>query len=707
MNSRILSVILLGLSFLSLNAQSQTMLWPIAGKTAGENILSQPQNYIGEELNFYELFIGAEPGTFIICPADGVIISLGAVYCTSLTYSLAAREQETLSLKENVLAARQADNLQYTGAMSIRLADGNKLHMQGFLSDRRFKTGQKLAKGDTLGVVDYSYKAFREPSLMVSISNRESRPTDPMTPFGLKTTFKEPEAFTRDNPLPAEKIREDLTILEDAYCELYPSLEDRMGETAFRAFMDSVKTSVTEPMDVPLYFRILLRKVLHQLPDSHVSLFPDPIQTTPPVKWAPCDFMLFCDDTLRVLLTTPYWKQHEGKVVTSVNGMPAADYAKQAYELMNTYDYGVQSTREEDCVTLTSYWMLMHPDASKGTVHALEFADGSSVRIPFDQQPRFMATDSYRHLANWHNVNRMESDDDVFQTRMLNDSTAYLGIKTFEMLSGQVDEVRSFLGSLKTPNLIIDVRNNAGGHNDVLMNLLSCLATEPMERQKGGYAKVNKQGKFASLAHSMNYTADSDIFPDFEPGEGGFYLKDTIETCSVVMPDSVVHYGGKVYVLTNGSSFSAATLFPAVLVRNRRGVSVGRETGTGYHYMTALKFADIMLPNSLQTIRIPLVKLVFDETVCERLPEGRGLLPDYPVPLTYNEVMCGTDGATDVILDYALSLIAQGKYLSAENPFAAFDKEASQRNLNPIFLIGLLAISLLALAVALLARRKR
>jgi hypothetical protein len=118
--------------------------------------------------------------------------------------------------------------------------------------------------------------------------------------------------------------------------------------------------------------------------------------------------------------------------------------------------------------------------------------------------------------------------------------------------------------------------------------------------------------------------------------------------------------------------------------------------------MTALKFADIRLPNSLQTIRIPLVQLVFDTIVCDRLPKGRGLLPDYPVPLTYNEIYGGQDGNTDIILQYTLSLIADNKYLTPEDPFEELDKEQSKNSLAKPFLIasaGVLAVILAALAL--------
>lgn len=50
--------------------------------------------------------------------------------------------------------------------------------------------------------------------------------------------------------------------------------------------------------------------------------------------------------------------------------------------------------------------------------------------------------------------------------------------------------------------------------------------------------------------------------------------------------------------------------------------------------MTALKFARLFLPHSHIEYQLPLVKAVTATNVSARFPYGRGLLPDYEVPLT-------------------------------------------------------------------------
>ena len=696
--------------FLPLHAQAQPLKWPMAGKSAGENILCQPQGYIGTEQNFGSLFVGGDKGDAVICPADGIIVNAGLSYFVRLDYVVGSNLDAGSCFDEAIPDADlgQGIDTKYAGGtVEIRIPDGRRISLHGLTGDRRFKTGQKIAAGDTLGFLAYSYKGFRTPSLMIDISTPQGKVSDPMEPFGLKSTFVEPTSLTRENPMPAEKIREDLDVLKEAVCELYPSLEDKIPEAEFRAFVDSLKASVAGPMDPGDDFRYLLRQVLKKIPDSHVSLQQDPIPDKREYL-SPGVFLSYCDDTLRVLLaSSPQYEKYIGKVVTSVNGEPAASYAARAVAAIDGYDGRVESMVREESVMLGRYGAMINWSLG-ATAFDLEFADGTTATVPFSLKNRYPATDTYRRIYFWRMTNMRRSEAEApYEMRELNDSTAYLGVKEFVMLDTQVDEIRRFLGSCTKPNLIVDVRNNPGGDVEVLSRLLACLADGPMDRQKGGYEQVTRPGPYASFKYSLNRPEEDNPFPEFVEEGGRWISRDTLNTCSVIRPDPDFHYGGKVYVLTNAYSISAATLFPAVLVRNRRGVAVGRETGTTYHSMTALKFVDIGLPNTRQAVTLPLVKEVFDETVCERLPEGRGLLPDYPLPLTFNEVTRGADGQTDVLLEYALSLIADGKYLSAEDPFAEFDKAPAPAGNSRRLLFALGAAILLVIAALLLGKKRK
>ena len=52
------------------NAEAQEYLWPIKDAKAGSGILYGPQDYIGDEHNFSNLFIEAPLGSVVVAPAD-------------------------------------------------------------------------------------------------------------------------------------------------------------------------------------------------------------------------------------------------------------------------------------------------------------------------------------------------------------------------------------------------------------------------------------------------------------------------------------------------------------------------------------------------------------------------------------------------------------------------------------------------------------
>lgn len=153
------------------------------------------------------------------------------------------------------------------------------------------------------------------------------------------------------------------------------------------------------------------------------------------------------------------------------------------------------------------------------------------------------------------------------------------------------------------------------------------------------------------------------MFNEFRQVEGknGLYLYDKDES---VEKDSVRHdvYRGRIYVLINGGSASASTTFAGIMKRNKRGYIVGRETKTAYHYMNAVKFADIQLANSLFKCHIPMVRLVQDEFVSNEFPYGRGVIPHLTIPVSYEELTANNQ----LIYTKTLSLIENDVYLENE-----------------------------------------
>ena len=659
-------------------------LWPIKGTDAGSNIISRPQHYVDNELNFDDLFIAADEGVEVISPSDGTIVSFGINYLhnlsTSTSYSVESTFDEAI-LEVTAEADLSKINPKYlSGQVGIRLSDGRKIYISGLRGTMRFKTGMKINKGDLLGTASYAYKAFDEPHICLSVSTAKGTPDDPMTPFGLETSFVAPGEIITPEILTPEQAQEDFNILMDAYVELFPSFYDIVTPEQFEEFKKTSLAKLQSDISYKDFWNVIWSTTSAELAhDSHLSLLT-------PNPWQPVDGMEYksnlhlgaIGDSLFVTQALKGAEHFLGKKVDSLDNESASDVIRRIKGMTTGYDAGVRS--KIDRLNLVAWNRIYHNRLTEPRTTRVRFSDGTEYVDIWQKSGRggkyipalSYEVDYYKRMLQSYSRN--------WDFKELDDSTVLLTVNTFTLNDVEVDDIVSKIGeNVQKENMIIDLRLNPGGHVSAMNRLLSVFI-DTTSVSLNQYAMVNSNASYESFKYSLNY--DQSIAP--------FLLRIILRTD---LTDSLIHYPGKVYILTSDQSCSAATVFASVLVRNHRAVTIGRETGTAYHYVTAMKFADIQLPNSKIQVHIPLVKEVFDDVVNERVPYGRGLLPDYEVPVTYEEFFTAEN---DIILEKTMELIAEGKYLG-ENPFevkgdAMPDKPSGRKSLYIYLLLGILAV---------------
>lgn len=702
---RILTI--LAVFAISLPSYAQ-LLWPVKGTDAGSNIISRPQHYVDGELNFDEIFIAADEGAEVVSPSDGTVVSFWISYLhslnTSTSYSVESTFDEAI-LEVTAEADLSKINPQYlSGQVGIRLSDGRKIYISGLRGNVRFKTGMKIKKGDLLGTAHYAYKAFEEPHIGLSICTAKGTPDDPMTPFGLETTFVAPGEIVIPDVLTPEQAQEDFNILMDAYVELYPSFDDIVTQEQFEEFKKTSLAKLQSDISYKDFWNVIWSSTSTELAhDSHLSLLT-------PNPWEPVDanrhksnlHLGAIGDSLFVTQALEGGRHLLGKQVDSLDNESASDVIRRIEGMTTGYDAGVRS--KIDRLGLTAWNRIYHNRLTEPCTTRVKFSDGTEY-VDVWHRPghggKYSPALSYE-LDYYKRMFKSYSSNWDFKD--LNDSTVLLTVNTFTLNDVEVDDIVSKIGeNVQKENMIIDLRLNPGGHVSSLNRLLSVFI-DTTAVSLNQYAMVNSNASYESFKYSLNYDQSIVPFEEFKQIEGkkGFYA-DSEYPVNDIVPDSLVHYPGKVYILTSDQSCSAATVFASVLVRNHRAVTVGRETGTAYHYMTASKFADIQLPNSKIQVHIPLVKEVFDDVVNERVPYGRGLLPDYEVPVTYEEFFTAEN---DIILEKAIELIAEGKYLG-ENPFEVKEDmsecAAKGKSLYMYLLLGILAVG----GVVWVARKRK
>ena len=664
----------------------ESYLWPVEGKKAGEDILYKPQSYIGQELNANNLIIAAPLNTNILAPVDGTIVSFNYIRESALDYNIMYRETPTDYRQDSLYFAEAGENdVQFINLeVGIQTADKSMVYILGLRPSTLFKTGQKVQRGEVIGTAGYYYKKIKEPCICVSISKNKIV-ADPMLPFGLKTTFQELN-LERKTIFTQEEAVEDYNIFVEALKEGFPGLYDYVSEAEFGWFTDEKRESFGETVSAS-ELETALNTTISLIRDSHTALM-NPVPNDNP-RFSTIDFGIQ-GDSLVVVRTSLADTKYYSKRILTVNGISCDSMKALVQPYHHLFDGFVESYAEFDNLCQLGLWYCFYIQPESKYDLLIEFADGETKLFKggsYKTQKCFPRKPSWQ---NWYLTNQLKP----INFRMISDTTAYLGIRDFELTQVEVEQIREHIAQMvsdSVTNLIIDLRNNGGGNEEVMAEIYSFIAQQPYRQEI--YRKVNKRGDFDFFRYSSNHAEGQEMFPDFElaPDGNGFLLDLSDEW---LQPDSVVNYKGRVYLLANERSFSAAAVFAGWVKKQNRGVIVGRETGSTYHQMKAVKFEDLMLPNSKYIIHFPLIQTVMDTVVNERFPYGRGVLPDYEVKLVLDEL----SSPNDTILDYTLQLICDGRYIYFVDPETPYVEEKNS-SYWWIWVVAGVAVVLIVVAV--------
>lgn len=243
------------------------------------------------------------------------------------------------------------------------------------------------------------------------------------------------------------------------------------------------------------------------------------------------------------------------------------------------------------------------------------------------------------------NLKPKVSDDLTWKFRFLDSNTALMTLPTFAVWESKQDwkgflkESFEELNSRPGSKLIIDVRGNEGGADEVNLVLGQWLASEkislPATRSYVKFQKVSPDLRPYLATWDESFY---DFSKEIEKEEHGLYLlRQNLLNPRSVGPNAAA-FKGPVALLVDSSCSSATYYLARILQSSGRAKIVGRETGGSQKGMTGGRIMFLTLPNTKIEFDIPLV--VTRPT--SPLPD-QGVMPDMLVNREPADLKSGRD----------------------------------------------------------------
>ena len=524
----------------------------------------------------------------------------------------------------------------------ISLQIGNKnLLITGLHVEHIAKGGIKIPKGTILGSVEYAFHAIEQPHIEIAISGRDP---DPMTPFGLKSTFK-PATPTKPKPvLSRAEAESDYRRLASSIREIYPSLTDLMSLEEYDAFVEQQIQSIPDSISLT-DFAQMMKRYNEKIHDSHLN-----INCPTPGKTAPKGYQLllsplyfgWMEGKCYVIMTTEPYKSYFGREIVKIDGKPAGEVCSLTKHNSNLYDAQVQSVHDYYPAfwAASDYANYCGPQ-KPGSKIALDFADGEHLEAELIKKWNEYIPEHGRLWNRMRYTNIATLKDKRIRRITPNDSVWVIALSRFELNEVETDTLIGYIHEAEAKHithLIFDIRDNPGGHAHLLNKVTKALMGRMVDKPHYSYEMAND---YLFQSPIDNYIAGDTLFSWMHPVEskkGIYALPKEFEADESQAPDiDALGYNGNLYILIDSRSASASAYLAGCIKRNKRGLLFGRETMSAYHAETCVKFASIHLPNSQFTARIPMIRHVIDDTVDDRLPAGRGVIPDFNYPMSFEE----------------------------------------------------------------------
>lgn len=465
-------------------------------------------------------------------------------------------------------------------------------------------------------------------------------------------------------PIDATNLRKDVDFTRQKLEKLHPNLYWYISKEELNKKFDRLKLTIHKPLK-PNEFYQKLAPVIAKIKEGHLRLYPyDKRLTKKEIKdlknqkgllnrynFTIHDDRIFVKDNADKIPN-----MNVGTEILTIKDIPVKNLLHQYKPLVNSD--GENQTFQK--YSMERRWPIFF---------TAEYGILDSVKIDAKYQNELKTFYIYREKITKEEKKKTEKENKKQQrsetgktkdynivTKSFNrdlqfatkDSmVAYMKIKTFSGTFSRKFYKQSFQQLKNSPAkyLILDVRDNLGGSLAEINNLYSYLVSDDFKfindievTSRFSMLHANYINEFpdllkpvAVLTYPLYLTGS--LFSVKKKDER-FYVRNN--GIFAVRKPKKNNFKGKIYVLINGSSFSASSIISSKLKGEKRAFLVGEETGGANDGTVAGRYSTEKLPHS--KLQLPIGLMLIQPNI-EFTGTKKGVLPDHEIIPTLNEIL--------------------------------------------------------------------
>lgn len=474
--------------------------------------------------------------------------------------------------------------------------------------------------------------------------------------------------YTSNYKMGAGPLRQDYKILQEVLEKLHPSLYWYTPKDSMDACFRHYYESITDSMTLQEFGFKILAPVTAQIRCGHTSFnFPKAYNRYIRKQKEPSFplLMKIWPDSMVVLANLNEQDSilKRGTVIREVNQLTEKQLTDSLFKFMPADGYAQNVNYIRLSAAFPYYHKHIFGPASQYHIRYLDnHGELQELTVPAYYPPQ---ADSIKKDSTGVSVPALKKKrkQGLWETmrNLRLDSTRTYAVMNIHSFAGGT-ALPSFykqsfrkLRKKQIRHLVIDLRSNGGGKVNNYTSLARYIKNQPFKVADTVVANYNQLGSYKKYIHHgwANDFVMRFIARKQQDGRYHFRYWERHE----FKPRKKNFYDGNVYLLINGPTFSAATLFAHAVKGQSNVVLIGEEAGGGWHGNNGILIPDIILPHSKMRVRLPLFRIIQYQHVTK---DGRGVMPDIYVPPSVYNVKEGIDGK----MQKALELIYSGNSLS-------------------------------------------